>query len=113
MRIDLATALSDPEHVVHQATESLAGNSLSFQTTLPEPAVTTSKETAPSFIERIVAVHTVTRANEKMTRLSKGTPKLLIPNCSRSQSPLLNAVLLKNRDRARIGRSRCRKESQH
>lgn len=44
----------------------MGAKSLSLETALPEPAVTTSKGRAPSFMEHVMAKHTVTKANEDM-----------------------------------------------
>lgn len=38
-----------------------------FDTALPEPAAKTIKETAPSFMERVMAAHRVNKANQDVT----------------------------------------------
>lgn len=44
----------------------VGAKALSIETVLLEPAVTISMETAPSFIKRVLAVHTAPKANEDM-----------------------------------------------
>lgn len=60
-RSDLATALSHLERMLHRATVYVGADNTSFETTLTEPAVTTSKKMVSSFMERLMAVHTFTR----------------------------------------------------
>lgn len=57
------TTLSDLERVLLRATVALCARIPSITTFLPEPTVTTNKKTAPSFMEGVMAGHTVTIAN--------------------------------------------------
>lgn len=65
-RFDLATALRDPERLLDRATVDVLAKNPSSETSLLEPAVTNNKETDPSFIERMMTAHTVTKAKENM-----------------------------------------------
>lgn len=63
----LATLFSKLECLIHVVNFNVREKSPSFETALPEPADTTSKETAPSLTERWKAVHTFTKTNEDDT----------------------------------------------
>lgn len=47
-----------------QATPNVGANSLSYETSLPEPAAKTARETVPSRVEPILVVHTVNMATK-------------------------------------------------
>lgn len=65
-RSDLPTVLSDPERVLDQATVDVGLKTPSFETVGPELAVMTNKKTAPSFVERVMSVHTITMDSKYM-----------------------------------------------
>lgn len=66
---DLAVAISDPEHAMHLTPPNVSEKSRSYETSLTEPAVTVGKEAAQSFMERVLAVHTVTCAADHLAGL--------------------------------------------
>lgn len=63
---ELTTALSDLKCVIHRASVDVGSKSTAVKIAFLELAVTASKETFSSFMERVIAVHTVTKANEDM-----------------------------------------------
>lgn len=65
-RSNLATALSDPERVLHRATVDMGEKPLSLETKLREPAVTKNYGTVQLFMERLMPALTVMRDNEEM-----------------------------------------------
>lgn len=65
-RSDLATALRNPERVLHAATVDVGAKTPSFETALPVPAGKPNNGMAPSFTECVMAAHTVTKTNEDM-----------------------------------------------
>lgn len=66
IRSDLATALGHSNPLLPKAIVDVRVNTTSFKLTSLELAITTIKETVPSFMERVMAAHTVTvtSANE-------------------------------------------------
>lgn len=64
---DLDSVLNDPKCMMHRANGDVGTKSPYFETVLPETTVTTSKELAQLFMERIVCGNTVANANEDMT----------------------------------------------
>lgn len=65
-RSDLAAAHCDHENALHQATSAMHARSESHETALAEPGVTAGKEAVPSFMEHVLALHTVNCAAEDM-----------------------------------------------
>lgn len=65
-RSHLAAALRDPKGALHRATPNVGAKSGSYQTALMEPSVTAGKELAQTFMECVLAVHTVNCAAENM-----------------------------------------------
>lgn len=52
--------------MLHQIIVEMGAKTLSCDTALPESAVATRKETARSFIERLMVVHKVKKSNESI-----------------------------------------------
>lgn len=63
-RSRLASVHSDPECVLQRPTVDVGAKSTPFEFALLKPAVTTSMETALSSMGRVMALHTVPKANE-------------------------------------------------
>lgn len=66
IRSALAAALSDAECALHRVTPDICAKSGLHETVLTEPVVTAGEEAAPSFMERVLELHTVTCAAEDM-----------------------------------------------
>lgn len=106
---DLVTTSSDPEHVMHWAIVEVGAKSLSFDTALLEPAVKGIKLTASSFMERLMAALTVTKANKDTigTAVKRDSDAI-----NYKQKKLSKSVAQADwQDQARTGRSWCRDKS--
>lgn len=64
---DLGAWLIDAEEQMHRATISVLTKSISVERALPKPDALTPKKVAPSSMVRILAVHSINRAIEKMS----------------------------------------------
>lgn len=70
MRLDLATAHSDPKRVLkrvlHRSKPEVGEKSGSYETALAEPAVTVRKKMVAYFMEHVLAARIVNRAAEEV-----------------------------------------------
>lgn len=66
VRADLAAAIRNTDAVLHRATPDVCAKSWSYEAVLMENAVTTVKDEAQAFMERVSDAHTVNGAAEHM-----------------------------------------------
>lgn len=67
-RFDRDTTPNNPKSPRQQATPNVKAEYRLYRTCLREPAVNAGNEAAPSFMERVLALHTVTHAAKDMAR---------------------------------------------